>query len=323
MTFPRWYYGLRNAPLHGITHLIIWLVRILPERAAFAMGKGLALLVWRLMPRWRRTARRNLEIFFGGKLSFADRTRIGREAAVNLSYHVIEFIRMGYIPVEDALDMVVETEGIEHYQAALKEGRGVIGLGMHYGNWELSGAYMASRMLPALGGYSLYAVGKEQRDAFFDRCTFPWRARYDIKNIYAGDKVASTILRALKQNALLGLLADQNGGKNGTFAPFAGTMASTVAGPAALALKTGAPLLLTFCRRISPGKLQFIVKPPLDTSNTPGYDPTTRRFNKEAVVEVLSRINEAYEGVIRDDPTQWLWGHKRWKTRPPGEEGIY
>jgi Kdo2-lipid IVA lauroyltransferase/acyltransferase len=315
VSVPRWLITLRNAPAHAATMLVIGLVRLLPEQRALGMGRALALLVWWLFPRWRSTSQRNLELFYApmpaqDRPSVSAMRSIGRQAAINLGYHVIEFIRMGCLPVEQALQMVVEEEGVDYYHAALEQGKGAIGLAMHYGNWEMSGAYTTYRVKP------VYAVGKEQRDDFFTRIVFPWRSHFGIRNIYAGDKVNSAILRALKENTVLGLLADQNGGQRGTFAPFCGIPASTVQGPAALALKTGAPILLTYCQRISPGRLRYIVKPPLDMTNLPN--------NREAaIMEVLSRMNAAYEAAIKEDPTQWLWGHKRWKTRPPGEPLLY
>lgn len=310
MALPGWVYNLRNAPLRGFTRLLIWLVRLLPRRGALAFGGWLAKIIWSLMPRWRATSLRNLELFFGDALSRRERVAIGRRAAINLGYHVVEFIQLGFLPVDEALGMVEAREGEEHLRRALEAGHGVIGLAMHYGNWEMSGAYLSKRIHP------LYAVGKEQRDDFFTRLAFPWRSRYDIRNIMAGDKVNSAIVKALKGNFVLGLLADQNGGKSGTFAPFSGIEASTVAGPAALALKFGAPLMVVYCRRLGPGRLKFVVEPPLDTSGLPE--------DKDAAIrELLTRINAAYETVIRADPTQWLWGHKRWKTRPPGDPPLY
>lgn len=293
------------------------LSRLLPERAALGLGKALALATWWLFPRWRRTSLRNLELFYqhapaGQRPTLAAQRQIARQAAINLGYHVMEFIRMGQLQNAKALAMVVEEEGVKYYTDALQQGRGVIGLAMHYGNWEMCGAYCAQRIRPS----ALFVVGKEQRDDFFTRIAFPWRAKYGIHNIYAGDKVNSAILRALKENAMLGLLADQNGGQRGAFAPFCGIVASTVRGPAALALKTGAPIILSICKRLSPGRFRFIVLPPLDLSGLP-------EDREQAIAVVLARMNQLYEAVLREDPSQWLWGHKRWKTRPPGEPLLY
>jgi Kdo2-lipid IVA lauroyltransferase/acyltransferase len=309
---------------HGLTRLVIALVRILPARASFALGAWLGATAYALMPRWQETAQRNLQIFYKDEPLGADtsvvrqqRIAIGREAARGLGWHVIEFIRMGWLPVQKSLAMVVETEGLEHLRGALAQGRGVIVVGMHYGNWEMPGEYLAQHFPPT------YAVGKEQRDEFFTKIAFPWRAKYGIRNIMAGNKANSAILRALKEGAILGLLSDQNGGRTGTFAPFAGTIASTVAGPAALGLRTGAPVVLVYCRRIAPGQLRLVFTPPVSKEGIAGVDPVTGKATPEAIVEMLTRINADIEAVIRADPTQWLWGHKRWKTRPEGEPGLY
>lgn len=324
MRVPRPIFLLGRRLGHGLTRVVIALVRILPERWSYALGAGLAIAGWSLMPRWQQTAQRNIQIFYKGESLGADtpgarrqRLATGRAAARCLGWHVIEFIRMGFLPVEKSLTMVVETEGLEHVRDALAQGRGVIAVGMHYGNWEMPGEYLAQKFPPT------YAVGKEQRDEFFTRIAFPWRAKYGIRNIMAGNKANSAILRALKEGAILGLLSDQNGGRTGTFAPFAGTIASTVAGPAVLGLRTGAPVLLVYCRRLAPGRLKIVCTPPINTDAIEGYDSATGKASPEAVVEMLRRINAEIEAVIREDPTQWLWGHKRWKTRPEGEPSLY
>jgi KDO2-lipid IV(A) lauroyltransferase len=323
LRLPRPLFLLQRKLLHALTYLVIGLVRILPEQAGYAIGRFVATAAWNCTPRWRRTSEINLRLFYKGEPLGADtpeahkgRMRIGRAAAINLGYHAIEFIRMGFLPLEQALAMVVEVEGEEYIRAGAAAGKGVIAVGMHYGNWEVAGAKLNAV-------HQLYAVGKEQRDEFFTNLAFPWRARFGIHNIAAGDKVNSAILRALRDGYVLGLVADQNGGRRGTFADFAGTPASTVAGPAALALRQGAPLHFVYCRRLAPGKLRFIVSPRLAVDDIEGYDANSGRYTQEALVQCLERINAKYEQILREDPTQWLWGHPRWKTRPAGEPSFY
>ena len=309
MSKPNWYYNLRNLPARATVYFLIFMSRILPARRAILFGGNFGVLVWHLFPQWRKTSMRNIELFFDGQKSRSEAWHIGREAARNVGYHVMEFILLGHVKKEAVLAMVVETEGEAEYRAAYEEGKGVICLGMHYGNWEVCATWMSTQVR------TMHAVGKKQSDPFFTEIAFPWRARFGVQNIFAGAQANSAILRALKDGDSLGLVADINGGSTGVFVPFAGIMASTVSGPGVLGERSGAPMFLTICRRLSPGRLRFIARR-LDTSNLPDD-------RKAAQLEILTRVNKLYEDVIREDPTQWLWGHKRWKTRPEGEAWLY
>jgi KDO2-lipid IV(A) lauroyltransferase len=314
-----------------MTLLTLGLIRILPDSWALGLGRGFALLVWAISHNWRRTADRNIQLFYHGVSPHpsedpAWRCRVARASAVSLGYQAIEFMLMGVRPVEHVLKMIVKADGMELLKEKLAKeaarGRGIIIVSLHYGNWELCGACLADR------SGVLHAVGKEQRDPFFTRLAFPWRERFGIRNIMAGDKVSSAILRALAAGHMLGLISDQNGGRRGIFAPFGAQretalLASNAGGAAALSLRTGSPPILCYTRRIAPGKLHCIAGPEVDMTGIPGHDPATGKYTPEALVEAISRINEQIARVIDADPSQWLWGHKRWKTRPQGEPPLY
>lgn len=309
MSKPNWFYNLRNFPARVTVYCLIFISRILPADRSILFGGNFGVLVWHLFPQWRKTSLRNIELFFDGQKSRSEAWQIGRSAARNVGYHVMEFILMGHRRVEDIIGMVVETEGEAEYRAAYDEGKGVICLGMHYGNWELSATWMQTQVR------QIHAVGKKQSDPFFTEIAFPWRSRFGVQNIFAGSQANSAILKALKNGDGLGLVADINGGTTGLFVPFAGILASTVPGPGVLGVRSGAPMFLTICRRLAPGRHRFIAR----RLNLEGL-PEDR---KAAQLEILTRVNSLYESVIREDPTQWLWGHKRWKTRPQGESWLY
>jgi len=299
-------YYLRNLAVRALTLIVLALVRVLPEEASYRMGEGLARFAYRVWPRFKRVSLANLDIFFGASKTGTEKERIAADAFVNLGYTVIEFMRMGFIPKEKVVAMVIEARGVENVRNGMAQGKGVIGLGMHYGNWELSGAYMP------LTGIPLSAVGKEQTDDFFTNIAFPYRERLGVTNIFRADKASSAVIRALRTNQVLGLLADQNAGGSGVFVDFAGKAASTFKGPALLQMKFGSPMMVIRCERISPGRLRFVAEPPLDLNDLPLTEDAR-------AAEIARRMNAAYERVIRQDPAQWLWVHKRWKTRPPGE----
>ena len=250
---------------------------------------------------------RNLELAFGAELSRRERCALARKCTRELATAALEFIYFTHWTPDRVRSLVKEAEGWELLEQALAQGKGVLGLAMHFGNWELSGAYLA------LSGVPLAAVGKEQRDDFFTQLAFPMRGRLGMENIASG-REGVAILRALRENKVLGLLADQNGGRDGTFVPFFGLPASTVRGPAVLHLRFGSPLLLVVAKRLKPFEFKLIVRP---------VDCKVDGGGVDAERTVLTAMNRAYEQMIREAPEQWLWIHRRWKTRPPGEPPLY
>ena len=309
MSKPEWFYRVRNFPAHMLVYLMMFIARIMPQRVAIRVGGNLGVLLWYMFGRWRRTSMRNIELAFRGQKTREEAWRIGRDAAWNIGCHVMEFIMFGIKGKQQIYDMVEEVEGLEHMQEGLAKGKGLIAVGMHYGNWELVAAWVTKNIRV------MHAVGKRQADPFFTNIAFPWRARFDIQNIYAGKNANASILKTLRAGDILGLVADVNGGTTGVFVPFCGIQASTVPGPGALGVRTGAPMVLLFSRRIRPGRHKVYFRP-VNLEDLP-------EDNNEAQLEVLRRVNEMYEQVLIEDPTQWLWGHKRWKTRPAGEEPLY
>ncbi len=228
---------------------------------------------------------------------------------------------MGYSSADYIKQLCLEERGgIEKICGFLERGNGLIGLGMHLGNWEFSGAYIA------VNGIPIFAVGKPQRDEFFSKLAFPWRERHGIVNIYkASGKLDMKIVRALKSNCVLALISDQNGGSDGVFAPMFDIEASTIEGPAALHLKFKSPLVPIYAYRVAPGKLVFVVCDEIDTSDIllDQDSPSPRLTHEDRVREVLTRINAAYERIIREHADQWLWIHKRFKTHPAVEPERY
>lgn len=314
-------YRIRSAFLRGLAVFSIFLVRLFPPRLAFAFARGMSRLACSLQPRLLGDAIVNLKIAYGDTLSDDERRALARKSMENLAYTTVEFMIMGKQDADFVRRMCVEERGggIEAVKKHLEKGLGIIGLGMHLGNWEFSGAYVS------INGLAMHAVGKEQRDDFFTNLAFPWRERHGIINITRQAKLDTKIVRALRTNGVLGLISDQNGGHDGVFAPFFGVEASNVAGPAALHLKFRSPLVPIVAWRVSPGKLVFDVRPEIDTSDIlADLDAETPKMTgDERIREICARVNRVYEGLIREHPEQWLWIHRRFKTRPDGEKGFY
>lgn len=300
---------LRNLILRFVVTSLIFLSKLVRPRFLLFLGPLFVFLGWWLLPKLRNITLRNLELCFGSDLPPNELKRLGLQSFKHAYLTLIEFLYLTHLPLRKLNELVVKVTGWESLESAMTLGKGVIGLAMHYGNWELSGAYLPWQ------GFPLAAVGKEQRDEFFTELAFRTRRRFGIENIPRGDKFSSSMIRALKSGKILGLLADQNGGIAGRFVPFFGVQASTVRGPALLHLKFGSPLVLVIAKRLAPFCFEIVVRPL-------GIPPLTGDVEKDEIA-ILRAMNQLYEEIIREEPSQWLWFHKRFKTRPPGESSVY
>lgn len=272
----------------------------LPLRTSLWAGARVGDLAWLILPSRRAIALDNLARAFGAERSVEERARIGRESFRNLGRNAVEAC-VFYFRAPRRLLSRVEVRGVDHLVAAAAQGRGVLGLTAHLGNWELLSAATTLTPVP------LSAVYRPLGDPLLDRILERFRGRVGVELI--GKRHAFVEIRdALRRGRLIGVLLDQNASRReGVFAPFFGMPASTSKGLALVALRTGAPVVSAFIRRTPDARhvVEFgpLIPPPADG------DPVafTRAFN--AVVEA----------AVRRAPEQWFWVHRRWKTRPAAE----
>ncbi len=200
-------------------------------------------------------------------------------------------------------------EGYEHLQKARKSGKAILFLTGHSGNWEL---------LAKLGrwaGFINSVVARDVKNKKIQSWIQSIRARYDVNVISKGQ--IRHIVEAFDQGHTVGALVDQDGGVRGTFAPFFGRLASTPTGIIRLGLKYGVPILPGFLRRLS-DRLEY--RAFIGRDLTEGLEGLS--FDEKEKI-VLERFTLSLENFIREDPSQWLWLHRRWKTRPQGEIPRY
>jgi KDO2-lipid IV(A) lauroyltransferase len=269
----------------------------LPERLSLWLGARLGDVAWTALPGRRAVALENLERALGAETSTGDRARIGRASFRHLGMNVVEACIFFFRPPARLLSRV-ELRGIDHLVGAAAQGRGVLALTAHLGNWELLAASAVLMPVP------LSAVARPLDDPLLDGILERFRTRGGFE-VIAKRRALADIRDALRRGRMVGVLLDQNASRReGVFAPFFGVPASTSKGLALIALRTGAPVVPGFIRREGTGRhvVEFfpLVPPP------PDGDPVayTRAFN------------EAIEVAIRRAPEQWFWAHRRWKTRP-------
>ncbi len=194
--------------------------------------------------------------------------------------------------------------GEEHIARARQEGRGVILITGHFGYWELLGATVA------LLGYPITVVAKKLHNPAVDRLMLKGRERLGMK-VTNMDSAAPVMLRALRRNECIGLLADQDAGPGGVFVEFLGLRASTYQGPALFALRTGALIVPCFIIRSGPERHRVCFEAPIEATPT-GDEPADIARITQAYTDVLARY-------ILDYPDHWFWVHRRWKTPVPAD----
>ncbi len=289
--------------------LLFAVLRWLPRPLARGLGAGVARLAAAMIPQWRRVGLRNLRLAFPEMLEM-ERRRLLSAAFRHWGWLLAEFARF---PRHDArsIEEVIRYDGLENYLEAAARGRGIIYLTAHVGAWELSS------FAHSLHGYSLAYVNRPLDNPLVDRLVNRYRCLAGNRAIDRRN-AARAILGELRQGNAVGILSDQNvlEGDGNVFVEFFGIPASTTAGPARLALRTEAavvPVFVLWDAKAEKYRLRF--EPALELIRT-GED-------ERDVVENTARFARVIEGVIRRHPDQWLWIHRRWSTRPPGQQSLY
>ncbi|MCK5377777.1 MAG: lysophospholipid acyltransferase family protein [Acidobacteria bacterium] len=196
--------------------------------------------------------------------------------------------------------------GVEHLHKALEGGKGVILITAHAGNWELLNARLG------VAGIPLSIAVREVYDPRIDAVATDLRSRFGGNVIHRGKGTARRLFAALKANRVNGLLIDQDiRDLPGVFVPFFGREAWTPSGPAGFSLKIGCPTIPAFIHRREDGSHTVEVHPPLPRP----VDGST----EDQIRQLTAAATAAIEQHVRAHPDQWVWMHRRWRTRPEGE----
>jgi KDO2-lipid IV(A) lauroyltransferase len=280
----------------------------LPRGVARGVGAMLGFLVYAAMGRLRRVGVRNLELAFP-KASSKAREKILRGVYRSLGWQLVEFCRMPRYTAENSRDWL-HTEGEEHYLAAQARGKGVLVITGHLGAWELSSFYHSLMGHPM--GMVIRRLDNRPLDAYVNR-TRCLHGNFVLHK----DDFGRGLLKAMHEGGTVGILMDTNmTPPQGAFVEFFGTAACTATGLAHVARKTEAAVL--------PG---FMVWEPEQRRYVLRFGPEVEMPRTEDVAaDILAGTQictSVIESWIRRYPDQWLWIHRRWKTRPAGEAGVY
>jgi Kdo2-lipid IVA lauroyltransferase/acyltransferase len=291
---------------------LVWsLVKLLglpPRRAARALGALVGRIALLLTPRLRRTGDLNLRLAFPQKTA-AERLQILRRLYRNLGWLLAEFCQMPRYTPEQTRSFI-RYDGLEHYLAARDHGKGVLILTGHLGAWELSSFYHS------LMGYPMSIVIRRLDNPLVDSLVNHIRCLHGNQVLHKDD-FARGLLASMRRGETVGILMDTNmTPPQGAFVDFFGHPACTGSGLARVAMKTGARVLpgfLLWDEATQQYVLRFGAALDLPVSDDAEADAL-------AHTALFTRVIEEY---VRQYPDQWLWVHRRWKTRPQGEAAIY
>jgi KDO2-lipid IV(A) lauroyltransferase len=275
-------------------------VNILPLRFCHYLVVCLGNLGYLFDRRHRLVALGNLRASFGSEKPTREIKRIARGAFQNLVRIAVVFLRFPKLN-KDNIDRMVSIEGQGELDRALGKGKGVIFLTGHLGNWELIALTLA------LNGYRLNFLFQKIKNRRINGLVMRYRASIGTKAIPKGVAVRD-ILRALRRNEVVGILADQDAGTRGIFLDFFGRLASSPQGPIVFALATGAAILPSFMVLQGNGRYELTIGNPLKLKVTGD--------KRKDIVTNLTKFNKILESQVRCYPDQYLWLHRRWKTQP-------
>ncbi len=281
---------------------------VLPRSVARFIGASFAAAAYLVRTPLRRAAMFNLQLAFPDWTD-GERRRVARGMIRQVGWMAGEFSQFPRYSREQ-IEKIVALDGLENFDAARRRGKGVLFLTGHMSAWELAPFAFA------LYGHALHFLVRPINNRCVDALINRYRCLSGNRPIEK-NRSARAILKVLGEGGTVGILSDHNTSlEEGVFVNFFGVPASTTAGLARIALRTDAAVV--------PGFLFWDAKRRIYRLRFETAVELARTSNEEADVrENTARFTRVIEEYVRAHPDQWLWVHKRWKTRPPGEKSIY
>lgn len=238
---------------------------------------------------------------FGEEKEKRELKKLALDVFENVGKNVADAVRLKSMKWEE-IEKITVIEGLKYFDNAYKMGKGVIALTGHIGNFELLAAYFS------LKGYKLSVIGREIYDPRLDILLVKSRERVGLENIPSSASV-NQMIKVLRSGRALGVLADQDSSRvRGVFVDFFKKPARTPVGPALLAYKTQSPIVPMAIVREGDDKYKIMVKKSIKLASS--------EDKEKNIIQTTQEYTKVLESVIREYPSQWLWMHDRWKSKP-------
>ena len=273
------------------------LARLLPYRAALALGWGLAALSFGLSSKLRNRARRRLKQVFGTTCDDKGLRRIAWISWRNLVFNAIEALRIPSLTAGWVRKVVIQND-IPKILDVLKENRGVVLAIPHMGNWELAG--VGGQLL----GLSITTIARRQKNPLTDAYLNRMRAHTGMVTLLTDSKALTGIIRALREGRVVAILPDLRAKTRSVRVRFLGVETDLPTGMALFAREAGAPIVPSYAMREGWARHRWVVHEPIRPDPSLDRDADIQRMT-QAVMDVL-------DAEIRAHPEQYFWYNKRW-----------
>ncbi|MEK7317036.1 MAG: lysophospholipid acyltransferase family protein [Candidatus Eisenbacteria bacterium] len=298
----------RSRPLRPLRHaletaaltLLTVVARAIPLRAASDLGALLGHLALPFLARRRGIAEENLHAALG--LSEPEARRLTRVIFRQLGRSFVEFLALPAHGWDELGGRVVFDDAFSRLEEHARTGKGAVLVTAHYGNWELFGAAVGRR----IGGVAYVFPPQSNRGA--DARINETRSRMGVELIGMEQGMRRALKRILN-GGHIGMLMDQDARKIGVHVPFFGRPASTLTGPARLAIRARCPIYLGLLDRVGPATFRG--------KSLAWLEPVPGAEEEAELIRLTRAMNEALEAAVRERPDHWYWIHRRWKTPPP------
>ncbi len=273
------------------------IIELLPFKSVGHIGNFFGTFVYYCIPIRKKLTLQNLANAFPEK-DFSEINTLALATYKNLFISLLEIFWFSRLTKKN-IHEIVTLENTEKISQLLKKEKGLIVLSAHFGNWELGALALGLEIQEGI-----LVIVQQQRNMYVDRLMNNFRTMFNNTTVTLG-KAPREIIRAIQNNKVIALLADQSGGEDGLFVEYFNRPVSTRSGPAIFSVRNGTPIIAAFMVRQPNGT--YIAT--LEEINTENLNGTT----EEKVRELTQRHVAVLENYVRKYPEQWLWLHKRWK----------
>ena len=282
----------------------LWLVVQLPYRALLRLGRWLGMGMYRVASERRRVAARNLELCFP-QMPPVERKRLLKENFASTGIAFFEMAMSWWWP-KARLAKLAHIEGLEHLQAAQRDGEGAILMALHFTTLEIGAALLGQR-------HTIDGMYREHRNALFDFVQRQGRERHNLDSLAVEREDVRGMIKLLRKGRAIWYAPDQDyGAKQSIFVPLFGIEAATVTATTHFARLGKARVIPFTQRRLEDGSgYRLVLHPPLEG------------FPGESEAADALRINQWVEQAVTECPEQYLWAHRRFKSRPAGAPKLY